>query len=235
VIYEGRVYTKIRRPDPDVVQALESFSVATLQEAVSGAGLLDPIFTPLLGADSPRPLVGPALTALNHDGDNLATHRVLPLAQPGDVLVLSNRGEPTGAIWGEIVTISAQAAGAVGAVVSGAIRDAAAIRELGFPVWYRAINARNAVKETLGGVNIPMVVGGVLVRPGDLVAADEDGVLVIPAEVAPGAVERARAHEEKEAALRARVAAGEFIYDFAGYRERLERHGIEELEEVCPL
>jgi 4-hydroxy-4-methyl-2-oxoglutarate aldolase len=230
-IYKNKVYKEIRRPKQDLINALKNFSVATLHEAMSGVNLMAPILRPLIRNSK---VVGPAMTALCHDGDNLGVHRVLSLAKSGDVLVISSFSPNYGGMWGEMLSISAKARGVAGIIIDGGIRDAALIRDCEFPVWYRVISAQSTIKENIGGVNIPITCGSVIVYPGDVIVADEDGVLVIPIEDIPGVLSRAEERDKKELELKPRLETGELIYDLFGFFHKIKEKDVQEIDGIFP-
>ena len=162
---------------PDVVTTLVSFGSATLYEAQGQAGALDPVLKPL---DPAARLAGPALTVDAVPGDSLVIHLAVTKAKPGDVLVVGARGETETGLWGDILTVAAQQRGIAGLVVDGAVRDADAIVETGFPVFSRGIFIRAARKNQPGKVNAPIRCGGVHIEPGDIIVGDRDGLVVIP-------------------------------------------------------
>jgi 4-hydroxy-4-methyl-2-oxoglutarate aldolase len=169
---------------------------------------------------------GTAVTVLAPPGDNWMIHVAVEVCRPGDLLVVATTSDNTDAMLGELLATSLRARGVTGAVIDAGCRDVAALREMGFPVWARAISAQGAVKATLGAVNVPVVCAGAAVRPGDAVVGDDDGVVVVEreraAEVAAACAER----EAREAETRARLAGGELGLDLYGMRGKLEALGL---------
>ncbi|MBX6748715.1 MAG: 4-carboxy-4-hydroxy-2-oxoadipate aldolase/oxaloacetate decarboxylase [Micromonosporaceae bacterium] len=198
------VYTRVPRPDAAVVQALSPFGVATVHEAYHRRGLMHGL-SPL---DPESWICGPAVTALIHAGDNLMVHAAIEQCQPGDVLVVATLSPSSHGIFGELLATLCTARGIAGLVNDAGVRDSQLIRRMGFPVWARTVSAAGSTKHTPGWVNVPVVCGGVLVRPGDLVVADADGVVIVKAEDGAEVARRAREREEREEAIRAAYRAG---------------------------
>ncbi len=225
------IYTRIPRSDPELVARAARFGVADLHEGMGiVAGrmcLMKPAMRPI---QSGKAICGPAVTAWNFPGDNLAIHAALHHAEAGQVLVLTNGGGHQGALWGDVACGFAVKKGVQGAVVHGAVRDTDAIRELGFPVWATAISPEHPEKRGPAAVNVPVVVDGVLVEPGDIVCADADGVLVIPRKLLRHAVEGAERRAAMEVGVRARIAAGELPFDILGLRKIIEDAGIPQID-----
>lgn len=225
------IYSDIPRPDPALLARAAQFGVADLHGALGViAGrmcLMGPLMRPI--APGQR-LCGPAITAWNYPGDNLAIHAALNTAQAGDVLVFTNGGGHQGALWGDVACGFAVKKGVAGAVVHGAVRDTDAIRDMGFPVWSTHISVEQPDKRGPAAVNVPIVVDGVLVEPGDVIAADADGVVVIPQSLLAKAVDGAEARAANEVKIRARIAAGELPLDILGLRAVIENAGIEQIK-----
>jgi 4-hydroxy-4-methyl-2-oxoglutarate aldolase len=175
-------------------------------------------------------LCGPAITAWNYPGDNLAIHAALDTAKAGDVLVFTNGGGHQGALWGDVACGFAVKKGVAGAVVHGACRDTDAIRDMGFPVWATHISVEQPDKRGPAAVNVPVVADGVMVEPGDNIAGDAEGVVVIPRSLKQQAVEGAEARAANEVKVRARIAAGELPLDILGLRAVIESAGIERID-----
>lgn len=225
------IYRDIPRPDSGLIARAAEFGVADLHGALGMiAGrmcLMSPNMNPI--APNQR-LCGPAIIAWNYPGDNLAIHAALDTAQAGDVLVFTNGGGHQGSLWGDVACGFAVKKGVAGAVVHGAVRDTDAVRDLGFPVWATHISVEQPDKRGPAAVNVPIVIDGVLVEPGDIVAADADGVVVIPRALLAHTVEGAEARAANEATIRARIAAGELPLDILGIRKTIEALGIEQIE-----
>ncbi len=208
------IYTKIPPSDPALVAAAAEAGVADLHEAlgmVTGRMLL---MTPRMRPLDPQwRVAGPAATAFNYPGDNLMMHQLLHLAEAGQMLVMGNGGGFQGALWGELAALLAQKKGVAGLVADSAVRDSDALVAMQFPVWCSAIHASHPEKRGAGAVNVPVVIDGVMVNPGDIVVGDADGVLVIPPEHLAHAVEGARARRAKEVGIKQRLAEGASLYD----------------------
>lgn len=222
------IYNKIPHTDPALIARAAAFGVADLHEALGAVQgrmcLMSPKMRPIAAGQR---VCGPAVTAYNFPGDNLMIHVALDRAVAGQVLVFTNGGGSQGALWGDVACGFAKRKGVAGAVVHGAVRDTDAIRDMGFPVWSTAISVEHPEKRGPGAVNVPIVVDGVLVEPGDIIAADADGALVIPRGELTRAIEGAEARAEAEKKIRARIAAGELPLDILGLRKVIDNAGIE--------
>ncbi len=203
--------------DPITAQ-LGEFDPATLHEAGGRIGAVDHAIKPMAAGSG---VAGRAFTARCHPGDNLAIHRAVAAAEPGDVLVVDAGGHVAG-YWGEVLAVAAQARGIQALIIDGGVRDSVAQRRRGFPVWARGVSILGTVKVTPGAVGEPITCGGVPVRTGDYVIADDDGVVVIPHERAAEVIEAARQRVEKEADLMERLAAGELTLDLLKLRDILQ-------------
>jgi 4-hydroxy-4-methyl-2-oxoglutarate aldolase len=225
------IYKQIPRPDPALLARAAEFGVADLHGAlglVTGRMcLMSPNMRPIAAGQR---VCGPAITAWNFPGDNLAIHAALDTAQAGDVLVFTNGGGHQGALWGDVACGFAVRKGVAGAVVHGACRDTDAIRALGFPVWSTHISVEQPEKRGPAAVNVPIVADNVLVEPGDIIAADADGVVVIPRALLARAVEGAEARAANEVRVRSRIAAGELPLDILGIRAVIENAGIAQID-----
>jgi 4-hydroxy-4-methyl-2-oxoglutarate aldolase len=223
------VYTRIPLPDPDLVSEAATYAIADLHEALGAVAgrmaLMSPRMRPLLQG---RRISGAAVTAYNFPGDNLMIHAALRVAAPGQILVLTNGGGPHGALWGDVACSFAMKKGVAGVIADGPVRDVDALREMGFPVWATTISPSHPEKRGPGSVNVPVVVDGVLVEPGDVVVADGDGVLVIPRTDLSRAVEGARERAGKEAAIRERIAAGEALFEIMDVDAMVRAASIEQ-------
>lgn len=206
--------------DPQVLRTLADVPTTMLSDALGRWGNMDPAIRPLAAG---MRVCGPALTLRCWPADNLTVHRAIELAAPGDVLVIDGGDGRDTALMGDILVYAARLRGIAGVVLQGMVRDRADIAAQGFPVFACGATARGPVKETLGPIRIPIQCGGVLVRPGDIVAGDDDGVVVVPQEEADAVVEKVRAIREKEAKVRKALAAGQATPDILGFRAKLPK------------
>lgn len=219
----GVVHRKVARADPEAVAVLAKCSVATIHEAQGRTGLMRPHIRP---AWRNARMCGAAVTVLLQPDDNWMLHVAAEQIQPGDVVVAACVTDSLAGFFGELLATSYAAHGAGGLVIEGGVRDVDALEAMKFPVFSRAISARGTVKNTLGSVNIPVVCGGVTVSPGDVVVADTDGIVVVPARVAAGVAQKAKVRDDNEAAKRKIFADGALGLDYYKMRERLETAGL---------
>jgi len=217
------VVRNIRRADAQAIEALGRLGVANVHEAQGRTGLMAPYMRPLWRGAR---IAGSAVTALCAPGDNWMIHVAAEVLKPGDVLVVACMSENADGAFGELLATSLKARGAKGVVLDMGCRDAAEISEMRFPVWSRAISARGTVKATLGSVNAPVVCAGLQVIPGDVVVADDDGVVLVPRAQAASVAAAGHEREKKEAATRARLQKGELGLDIYGMRKALEEKGL---------
>jgi 4-hydroxy-4-methyl-2-oxoglutarate aldolase len=218
------VVRTIDRPDPDVVAELGERGTATVHEAIGRRGFAGPGLRPIQQGVR---LAGPAVTVSCHPGDNLMVHAAVEVCREGDVLVVTTTAPSTHGMFGELLATSLLARGVRALVTDAGVRDTAELRDLGFAVWARHVSCEGTVKASPGSVNVPVVLGGTVVAPGDVVCADDDGVVVVGREEAAGALEKARQREAREDATRARLAAGELGLDIYGLRATLADLGVE--------
>lgn len=219
----GVVHTSFTRADPEDVAALSTFGVATIHEAMGRTGLMRPYLRPVYPQAR---LCGTAVTVLLQPGDNWMLHVAAEQIQEGDVVVAACTTESEDGFFGELLATSFRARGGQGLVIDGGVRDGADLERMDFPVFSRAINAKGTVKATLGSVNVPVVCANALVRPGDIVVADSDGVVVVPRERASEVAEAAARREAGEESKRARFRAGELGLDMYDMRGPLAELGL---------
>jgi 4-hydroxy-4-methyl-2-oxoglutarate aldolase len=217
------VVRNIQRADNNAVATLEALGVSTAHEALGRSGLMKPYMRPIWpGAQ----IAGPAVTILAQPGDNWMIHVAVEQCQKGDVVVLGCTADNTDGMFGELLATSLMARGVKGLVIDAGCRDVKALHDMGFPVWSRAISAKGTVKATLGAVNVPVVCAGVNVEPGDVVVADDDGVVIIPKKYAVETAQKAQKRFDDEDGKRKRLASGELGLDMYNMREPLAKAGL---------
>jgi len=222
---EPTIIREITRPAAALVEGLAEQGVATVHESFNRRGLLAPRMRPIAEGWS---IAGPAVTSLNHPGDNLMVHAALSVCQPGDVLVVATTSTSNLGLIGDLIAEQAKVRGLAGIVIDSGVRDVASLRRLGLPIWSAAITAAGSVKATPGWVNVPVVCGDQAINPGDIIIADDDGVVAVPAAVAAAVLEAARQRTAKEEASREGIARGELSFDRSGMREFLAERGVVE-------
>lgn len=223
-----RIVRRIARADAEVVRTLGELGVATVHEAQTRTGLMRPYLRPIYPSAKTS---GSAITISSQPGDNLMLHAAMELCQPGDVLVVTTTSESTDGMFGELLAVSALAHGVVGLVIDAGVRDVADLTAMVFPVWSKAISAQGTVKSTAGSINVPVVCGGAIVRPGDVIVADVDGVVVIPRQTAAEVARLGRERVAKEEKTRERLRKGELGLDFYGLRPKLQELGVRYVDE----
>lgn len=228
----GTVVRNIERSPAEQLQALGQYGVATIHEAMGRTGLMKPYLRPIYPGTR---VAGNAVTVLAHPGDNWMLHVAAELCGKGDVLVVAISADCTDGMFGELLATSLRARGVAALVVDAGCRDVAELTAMAFPVWSKGVSAKGTIKATVGCVNVPVVCAGALVAPGDIVAADDDGVVVVPREQAESVIAAAEDRTAREVKKRARLAAGELNLDIEDMRGKLAAAGLvyyETLEEA---
>ena len=218
------VVRRIERADAETVRLLGELGVATVHEAQGRSGLLRPYMRPIYPAAR---LSGSAVTVLCTPGDNLMIHAAMEVVAPGDVLVVAVTSPSEDGMFGDLLAESCRAHGVAGLVIDAGVRDTAELTAMNFPVWSKAVSAQGTVKATAGCVNVEVVCAGALVRPGDVIVADQDGVVVVPRRAAVETAALGVQRRAKEERSRARLKSGELGLDMYGLRAKLAELGVQ--------
>ncbi len=218
------VKRNIKRTDPEVIAGLGDAGTATVHEAIGRRGYLGPDLRPI---QSGTKIGGSAVTVRSYPGDNIMIHAAVEVCRPGDILVVTNTAPSTHGMFGDLLASSLMARGVVGLVMDAGVRDTMDLRAMGFFVWTRHVSCEGTVKNTPGSVNVPISINGVIVEPGDVVCADDDGVVAVPNAEAAWALQQSNARLDNEASVRARLQAGELGLDMYGLRQKLADLGVE--------
>jgi 4-hydroxy-4-methyl-2-oxoglutarate aldolase len=223
------VVRNVNRAAADAVKTLGYLGVATVHEAQARTGLMRPYMRPIYPIAKTS---GNAITISCHPGDNIMIHAAIEFCQQGDILVVTTTSESTDGMFGELLAESARAHGVVGLVIDAGVRDVRDLTEMQFPVWSKAVSAQGTVKASPGSVNVPVVCAGTIVRPGDVIVADADGVVVVKRENAAEVARLAGERFAKEQKTRERLKAGELGVDFYGLRAKLAELGVRYVDDL---
>ena len=218
------VVRTIERADPEVITGLGAAGTATVHEAIGRRGYLGPELRPIQQGTK---VAGSAVTVLSHPGDNLMIHAAVEVCEPGDILVVTITAPSTHGMFGDLLASSLQARGVVGLVMDAGVRDTMDLRAMGFVAWTRHVSCEGTVKSTPGSVNVPISIDGVIIHPGDVICADDDGAVAVPRAEAAWALDQSNARLAAEEISRTRLQAGELGLDMYGLRQKLVELGVE--------
>jgi 4-hydroxy-4-methyl-2-oxoglutarate aldolase len=222
----------IARADRQTIEGLAREGVSTVHEAQDRSGLLQPYMRPIYAGAQ---IAGSAVTVLANPGDNLMIHVACEVVEPGDIMVVACSSENTDGMFGELLGTSLQAKGVKGLIIDAGCRDVRLLSQMKFPVWSRAVSSKGTVKASLGSVNIPVVCGGALVNPGDVVVADDDGIVVVPRLTAAAVLKAAQERSAKEEKVRQRLVKGELGLDIYNMRSKLTELGLRYVDKASDV
>lgn len=218
------VVSAIDRTPTEIVDRLAPIGTATVHEAIGRRGYLGVDIRPI---QQDVRVAGTAVTVSSHPGDNIMIHAAVEVCRPGDILVVANTAASTHGMFGDLLATSLLARGVRGLVIDAGVRDTSDLRQMGFAVWSRYVSCQGTVKATPGSVNVPIVIGGCVINPGDVICADDDGAVVVAREEAEWALTRSLERIDKEAVTRAQLESGVLGLDLYGLRQRLIELGVE--------
>jgi 4-hydroxy-4-methyl-2-oxoglutarate aldolase len=221
------IVRNIERAEASIIDRLGAVGTATVHEAIGREGYVGPHLKPI---QLDTKIAGSAVTVLSHPGDNIMIHAAVEMCQPGDVLVVANTAPSTHGMFGDLLATSLMARGVRGLVIDAGVRDTADLRSMGFPVWTQHVSCQGTVKNTPGSVNVAVNLGGVTVQPGDVVCADDDGVVIVERTNAAWALEQSNSRLAKEEEMRATLESGQLGVDVYGLRQKLIDMGVEYID-----
>lgn len=221
------IVKRVDRPPREVVEGFKNLSVSTVHEAMGKetANVMDPGIKPIAPG---MKVAGSALTVLCFPADNITVHKALTLAQAGDILVVAGHGIAS-AMWGGQFTFQAKHRGVAGVVVDGSVRDVGEIRAVNFPCFARIVSPMGSAKETPGSINVPIQCGGVIVRPGDIILGDDDGVVALPKERAAEVLQKAKERKDREEAMKQMFQQGKTSFEIYGFEKIFQQKGVKEV------
>lgn len=217
----------IERAPLDVADQLAPIGTATVHEAIGRRGYVGPDLRPIQQGTK---IAGTAVTVLSHPGDNGMIHAAVEVCQEGDIVVVTTTAPSSHGMFGDLLATSLMVRGVRGLIIDAGVRDTADLREMGFPVWTRHVSCQGTVKNTPGSVNVPISIDGTIITPGDIICADDDGVVVVERAEAALALQQSNERLDKESAARAKLEAGELGLDFYGLRDKIAAMGVEWLD-----